>query len=176
MPEKLPIALVEHPTDPKVLDTFARLEANGGRPVNIHRTVANSPAIFEKFVAFAWSLRLESELKPAERELAIVRVLEHGKGEYELKHHRRMAGGAGLSREKIAALSSKVVDLAHFDAREAAIIKLVDAFASGGGVDDAARHDIKAMFSDRQVVELGLTLALYFGLAHFTNLLDVPLD
>jgi len=176
MPTKLPIALVEHPSDTKVLDTFARLEANGARPVNIHRTVAQSPAIFEKFVAFAWSLRLESELKPAERELAIVRVLELSRGEYELKHHRRMAGAAGLSREKIAALSSKSVDLNLFDAREAAILKMVDAFASGDGIDDATQGDLKTMFSDRQIVELGLTLALYFGLAHFTNLLDVPVD
>jgi 4-carboxymuconolactone decarboxylase len=176
MPTKLPIALVEQPTDSRVLDTFARLQANGGRPVNIHRTVAQSPAIFEKFVAFAWCLRLESDLKPAERELAIVRVLELGRGEYELRHHRRMAAAAGLSRDQIAALSPKVVNLTLFDDREAAILRMVDAFCSGGGVDDATQRDIKAMFSDRQIVELGLTLALYFGLAHFTNMLAVPLD
>ena len=176
MPAKLPIALITESSNPVVAETFERLKAGGGRPVNIHRSVAQSPEVFAKFVAFARSLRFETVLKPSERELAILRILEHARGEYELKHHRRMAATAGVSTEKIETVSRDVPDLKLFDAREAAILKFVDAFRAGHGVADDVQREMKSFFSDRQIVEIALTIALYFGLAHYTNALDVPID
>lgn len=175
--KRITVDLVRQSDDPDVSATFERLAGKSIGIVNIHRTIANSPAVFNRFIGLAHALRFETELDPGERELAILVVLECHHGDYELSKHRRLASAAGVSDAKIAHVRSPDAEPGLFSARERAILAFAEHFAA----DPAARPDavddaIEAWLDNRQRIELGLTLALYMGLAHFTALLDVPED
>lgn len=175
--KRIAVELVQHSDHPEVLDTFERLAGKSIGIVNIHRTIANSPVVFDRFIGLAHALRFETELDPGERELAILVVLERHHGDYELGKHRRIAQAAGVSEAKIAHVRSPDAQPGLFSARERAILAFAEHFAADPGdrpasADDAIEHHL----GNRQRIELGLTLALYLGLAHFTALLDVPED
>ncbi|KQX23259.1 MULTISPECIES: carboxymuconolactone decarboxylase family protein [unclassified Sphingomonas] len=175
--KRIAVDLVQQSDHPDVADTFARLKAKPIGIVNIHRTLANSPAVFDRFIALAHALRFETELDPGERELAILCVLERHQGDYELDKHRMIARAAGVSEAKIAHVRAPDAQPSLFSDRERAILTFAEQFAADPGERPAhVETAIEAHLDNRQRIELGLTLALYLGLAHFTALLDVPED
>jgi alkylhydroperoxidase family enzyme len=172
---RIPVDLVHESQDPIVAETFAFLKTKAGVG-NIHRFVANSPAVFKHFIGLAYALRYETELDPLERELAICCVLERHEGTYELAPHRRMAAICGATEEQIAQVSRPDRD-DLFSSRQQAVLR----FAAHMGADPAERgdlpdHGVETWLTNRQRIELGFTLALYMGLAHLTGVFDVPLD
>lgn len=173
---RVAIDLVRECEHPEARATFEKLAAGSVGVVNIHRTIANSPTVFARFIDFAHALRFKTELDPAERELAILRVLERCDGHYEIVHHRRMGLAAGLSEAEVDHVSDPGEPNAIYSDRQRAILDFADRFAAGTGVDPTAAEALSAHLDSRQRVELGLTLALYLGLAHFTNSIDVPAD
>lgn len=175
--KRITVDLVEHSDHPDVTMTFERLSAKPIGIVNIHRTLANSPAVFNRFIGLAHALRFETQIDPGERELAILVVLERHEGDYELDKHRAIARAAGVDDAKIAHVRSPDAKPGLFSDRERAILAFAEHFAADpadrpADVDDAIEHHL----DNRQRIELGLTLALYLGLAHFTALLGVPED
>lgn len=173
---RVPIELVHTSEHPDAAATFEKLAAGAVGVVNIHRTLANSPTVFARFIGFAHALRFETDLDPAERELAILRVLHRCDGHYEIVHHRRMGAAAGLSEAELAHVSDAGAPHAVYSERQRAILGFADALAAGKGVTEAASDALCAQMDSRQRVELALTLSFYLGLAHFTNSIDVPLD
>ncbi len=168
------ISLVDHSDSAEVQALFANMRGGLG-PANIHRALANSPDIFPAFIAYAHALRTKCAIDPAERELMILRVLERGDGHYELHHHRGMARQEGLTDAAIAA----VVDWETaniFSDRQRLLLRFADRFYDNGGLDAQTAQDIRALFDDRTLVALALTLALYIGLTRLTNTLHVPID
>ena len=169
--DRIPVTLVGENAiqDPVVQEVFGRLAKGTVGIVNLHRTVANSPEVFAAFIGLAHALRFKTELDPAERELAILRVLELHHGHYEIRHHRKMALAAGVSEAEIDGTAT-LTD------RRAAVRAYADAFAAGSGVPAASSKALAQHFTNRQIVELTMTMTLYLGLAHLTNSLDVALD
>jgi alkylhydroperoxidase family enzyme len=144
--------------------------------VNIHRTIANSPSVFSRFIGFAHALRNDTQIDPAERELAILCVLERHEGVYELVAHRRLAARAGLSEAQITNVRRPDAADVYSD-RQRAILRFAEHFAADPRERDALpASGIESHLDNRQRIELGLTLALYLGLSHFTGVLDVPHD
>lgn len=181
-PRRLGIDLVQQSTNALVLETFNRVTAGARKtPANIHRTLANSPNVFSSFISFAHALRFQTELDPAERELAILRVLEWKRGDYELHHHRRMALQAGVSEQAIEAVKEAIVieDTVPdgvFGERQVALLRYADQLTAGNGIDADVEAGLRKHYDNRQIVELSLTMAFYLGIAHFTNALEVPQD
>ncbi len=176
MSHPIPVQRVNQPNHPEVEATFDRLAKSTVGLVNIHRTIANSPVVFSRFIGFAHGLRNETDLDPAERELAILCVLERHQGEYELGHHRHMALSLGLSKEQVTMVRDPDACSEYSD-RQRAILLFAENFAANpedqGSFTDT---NITQFLDNRQVIELALTKALYIGLAHFTRAIDVPED
>lgn len=167
---RVPIGLVDEKTiqDPVAKEVFGRIsKGTSVGVVNLHRAIANSPKVFDAFLAFAHALRHASDLDPLERELAILRVLERHGGHYEHVHHTKMAIAAGATEAQLAG---------QLDARKSAILAYVDAYSAGHGVAPAVADAVAKELNDRQRIELTLTIGLYMSLAHFSNALDLPLD
>ena len=172
--KRTPVELVRDSSDPDVLATFERVKGKVG-VVNIHRTIANSPAVFTHFIAFAYALRHQTVLDPRERELAILCVLQRHEGDYELAAHRQIALGLGLSAAQVENVcrASEHQDL--YTTRQHAVLRFAERFAASPASRDALAADrIEDFLNNRERVELALTLALYLGLSRFTGLLDVP--
>jgi alkylhydroperoxidase family enzyme len=177
MGEKIQIGvdLVEDSTDPVVLATFERLEARSGIGM-LHRTLANSPDVFASFVGLAQALRYSTQIDPVDRELAICAVLERHEGHYELAAHRRFAAIIGATQEQIDNVSNRDCMGVYTERQEQILRFAAQLAADPGELADLPPSRIEEWLDNRERIELGLTLALYMGLAHFTALFAVPAE
>jgi len=87
-------------------DLARHLADLGGRPVNLYRGLANSPAMLAAWIDFAWSVRQKPRTPRRLRELMIVRGAELMDCTYELSHHRHMALRHGISQAELNGLGS----------------------------------------------------------------------
>ena len=165
------IRLVQDSDEPDVVETFGKLP----RVHNIHRILANSPAVFARFTGFAHALRFETLIPPAERELAILCVLERHQGDYEAAYHRSFALTFDVTQKQVDNVLRP--DSACYDDRQRAVLRFAARFAAEPDERVALPDDnIETYYDDRERLELALTLTLYLGLARFTNIVDVPDD
>lgn len=84
--------------------------------------------------------------------------------EYELHQHRRIARGAGLSRDQIAVVESPSAEGEWTD-RQRAILATVDQLVLTRDVDDHTWSNVAEHLDDRQLVELVLLAGHYDMLA-----------
>jgi alkylhydroperoxidase family enzyme len=161
--------------DPIVGPIFDAIKARGGQPLNMHRTVANSPRIFKSYVDMAIALRAAVTTPRVDRELIILRTAQLVGGEYEFTQHKPMAVSCGMSTAQLDAISQWRSSEA-FSARQKAILAYADGMASARGVDDAVFAEIKKYFNDQEIVELTVTSAFYGAVAQITRALNVKLE
>jgi alkylhydroperoxidase family enzyme len=86
----------------------------------------------------------------------------------------RYAGArqAGLTEEKIAALDSMKPEV--FTPRERAAIRFAELMAvDHRNVDDAFFDELRRHFTDAEVVELGVSIALNLGLGRLNAMLGI---
>lgn len=70
-------------------------------PANVFRMVANAPAGLQGFVQLAGSILLQSEFDPRQREMAILRIAQITRSNYEWEQHVRIARQVGVPDEVI---------------------------------------------------------------------------
>lgn len=167
---KTPIALIGDLDRPELKATTDRLQLRA----NIHRALGHSPAVFAAFVDLTQALRFKTTVDVAERQLAILHVLQRHGGDYEFTKHRASSIAAGLlTEQQVERIADPEASI--YSERQRAVLRFARRFAA----DPAERGDLPAdhiekYLDDRQRVELGMTLAWYLGLAHFTGALDIP--
>jgi alkylhydroperoxidase family enzyme len=86
----------------------------------------------------------------------------------------RYAGArqAGLTEDKIAALDNLDSDL--FSPRERAALEFADLMATKHlEVDDAVFAELQRHFSEAEIVELGVSTALFVGFGRFNAILGI---
>lgn len=161
--------------DPIVGPIFDGIRSRGGQPLNMHRTVANSPKIFKAYVDMAITLRTAATTPRVDRELIILRTAQLAGGDYEFAQHRPMGLSCGLTAAQIDGLADwrKRSDLSE---RQRAILAYADGMASDKGVDDRTFADLKKHFTDPEIVELTVTSAFYGAVSQITRSLAVKLE
>lgn len=175
--KRTPVVLVQVTEDPEVNETFKRVLERGAPTVpNIHRTMANSPSVSARFADLTNALRFHTEINPADRELAILCVLERHCGDYELKKHRPYGRTLGLTADQVANVCNPN-GAEYYSDRQREILRFAERFAADPReVDTLPADNIENYLNNRERIELAMTLALYMGVAHFTSVLDVPDD
>lgn len=161
--------------DPSTGPLYDRLEAERKLPTaNIFLALANAPAQLDAFLTYANALRA-AELSPALRELAILAVGHATGSRYEIAHHRSHALKAGLTPAKIDAVPVfEAVEL--FDETERAVLRLARESTLHVHVAEEVWKAAAAHLSDRQLVELTLTIAWYNSGVRVMGLLDIDLE
>lgn len=81
-----------------------------------------------------------------------------------MAHHTALGLRAGLTREQIAALGDTAAAGA-FDARERLVLAYAAQLTARACVDDAMHAELRTCLSDREIVELAVTVAT----ANYTN-------
>jgi alkylhydroperoxidase family enzyme len=164
------------PTDPVLQELFDETRRKGGDVINLHLTLGHAPAIAKARRAMATALRFEAATPRALRELAIVRTAQIVGGDYELNQHLPMALAAGLSPEQVGDVEGwRGSD--RFDARQRAVLAYVDAMAGQGGeVDDATFAELARHFGPKEIVELTVTIANYYGTGLITRALRIEIE
>ncbi|MEU9266149.1 carboxymuconolactone decarboxylase family protein [Streptomyces sp. NPDC048251] len=154
---------------------YDRLEAERKVPTaNIFLALANAPTQLDGFLTYANSLR-SADLSPKLRELAILTVGYATRSAYEVAHHRSHGLGAGLTEEQLAAVADfETSDL--FDSKEKAVMRLAKESTLLVDVSEETWRAAADLLTDKQMVELSLSIAWYNSGVRIMGLLGIDLE
>ncbi len=154
---------------------FQKMEENGQTVLNLFKVMANSPEVGRAFLRLGNRILLKSSLNPQLRELAILRVGDLAKANYEFTQHVPIARRAGLTAEQIDALPSwKASPL--FNDQERAVLQYTDEVAEKIRATDETFAKIKAFLSDQEIVELTTTIGYYGMVSRILESLQIELE
>lgn len=170
------IPLIDDNADPRIAPVYDALRSGGhaGFP-NLYRALGHAPAMLQAWTGFAWPLRNAAKTPRALRELMILRGAQIMGADYEWTHHAPMARAAGVSQEKIDALSGWRA-AGVYSPEERAVLRLADEITQGPGASAEAITEARAFFDDGGIVELVLTSSFYACVGRVLHSLDVPLE
>ncbi|WP_105967808.1 carboxymuconolactone decarboxylase family protein [Streptomyces geranii] len=157
---------------------YDRLEAERKVPTaNIFLALTHAPTQLDAFLTYANSLRA-ADLSPKLRELAILTVGYATRSAYEVAHHQSHGLQAGLTGEQLAAVadfeSSESSEL--FDATEMAVMRLAKESTLRVDVSEKTWRAAADRLTDRQMVELSLSIAWYNSGVRIMGLLGIDLE
>jgi len=160
---------------PEIFQIFERIENSGGRVLNIFKVVGNSPKIGRDFLRLGTAILQKGKIPPALRELAILRVGNLARANYEWTQHVPIGLQAGLSQAQIDAIPGWE-NSDQFDDTEQAVLRYTDEVAVNIKVSDETFAQLKKAFSDQQIVELTITIGYYGMVSRFLEALQVELE
>lgn len=127
----------------------------------------HSPPVADGWNSFLGAVRTRTSIPADLRELAISRVAVINRAWYEWMHHAPLAVAAGVSQEAMDWLQTQPGDLAGlgdgpniFNEKQWAVLLLSDEMTRNVHVADETFNKVKALFSDKEVVEIVTTVKL----------------
>jgi alkylhydroperoxidase family enzyme len=132
----------------------------GGKLLNLYRMLLHSPPFALGWLNFFTAVRQQGRLDARYRELAILRIAVLNDADYEFTQHIPHALKAGCSEAQIQAVKHDR-ESAVFDDRERAVLAYADAMTRDVEVPDATFDRIRAIFDERDVLELSVTIGGY---------------
>ena len=147
----------------KLKPVFEGMEKKIGAVPNVFRAMAHAPEMLEAFLTLNSTLP-KTKLMGTLRELAYIKTSELNGCDYCLHHHRGLGKKAGLNDRQVA-------ETAQFESSDAysllerEVMRYAEQVTRHIDVDDAVIERLKQSLSDREIVELAMTV----GIANFTN-------
>lgn len=173
----IPMARIEPLAEPYP-EPFARAMAvlmRGAPPLKLFTTLAKHERAWGKFTA--GSMLDRGPLALRERELVIDRTTARCGCEYEYGVHiRGFAEKAGIDEAQQRALVHGSAADPVWTAREGVLIAGVDALLDEKRLSDADWADLRAHFSEEEVLEVVQLVAFYHGVSLICGALDLPLE
>jgi 4-carboxymuconolactone decarboxylase len=161
--------------DTQLSATYERVRASMKVVPRMYQALANAPELLDGWLDFAWTLRESAVSDRGIRELAILRVAQLTDSDYVWRSHVKLALDGGITQAQVDALSdwqtSEVYDETHI-----AVLAMTDQLTLDADVTDSVWSRFSAVFSDRQQVEIVLTVAWYTCAARTGKALRVPLE
>jgi AhpD family alkylhydroperoxidase len=145
--------------------------------LNVYRALANAEKVFTGWM-LAGHAALTSPVLPVRlRELVVLRTAYLMGCPYELGQHRDVARTAGVSADKIRAVTSESEwKTADFDSIELALLHLTTELVATRGVAADVIDQVHNALGSEATVEVLMVIGRYAGLALMLNALDVDLD
>ena len=170
------VSLVQkHQASAEVAELFQRIEDNGARIINLYKAVANSPHVTRDVVKLGNSLMGKTDLSPRLRELAIMRTARLCDCKYEWAQHRAVALDCGVTQAQLEAIEPwKESDV--FTEEERAVLQYVDEASQKVKVEDRTFKALRQHLTERDIVELTLTIGWWGMLARFLVSLKIEID
>ncbi len=137
-------------------------ELERGKPNLFFRTMANKPEVLKSFVPLYRSVMAPGALENRIKELAYLAVSFANECRYCTAAHIKSAGKAGIEEAEIRALQTEQDQ--NFTKEERAAIQYARELTRTCDADDS-RDAVQLLYSDDQIVELTLVVAM----ANFTN-------
>jgi AhpD family alkylhydroperoxidase len=147
-----------------------------GDPGAIVSTLAHVPELLETTAPFLGSIYGPSALPPRLKEIIVLRTSGLQKCRYCIETHTVVALDSGLSRDEVLHLrDEKEIGDLFDDERERALLAWVERVALGPGMppEDVAA-ELKAHFSDAEIVEITMVAAATLMLTRFCTPLGLP--
>ncbi|KAI1098655.1 AhpD-like protein [Jackrogersella minutella] len=144
-------------------------------------TLLHAPAVADGWNGFLGAVRTRTSLEAGARELAICRVAVVNRAWYEWGHHAPLASSAGVTDAGLEVAKRPVLGDADWaDAESAglsptewAVLRYADEMTRNVQVPDQVFALLRAVCSEREVVEVTATVAAYNCVSRFLVALDV---
>ncbi|HYQ64035.1 carboxymuconolactone decarboxylase family protein [Actinophytocola sp.] len=146
----------------------------GLRPLGLFLVLGRHRPLFRAWLLFSSRLLRGTVLTRREVELVILRVATARDCAYELDHHRRLAGRAGITDEELDHL--RTGSSAPWAAREKVLLQAVEELHHARDVTDDTWAALRAHFPERAAIEICLLAGHYELLATTITTLRLPLD
>jgi len=159
--------------------TEAIRQRRGGDPNELDRTLLHSLPIASGWNIFLGAVRTQTTISADLRELAICRVAALNGAWYEWKHHYPLALEAGVDDELLKLVKrGRTWDLTGIlsvarGLQWRIVLRYVDAMTVNVRVPDEVFEEVKAQFSEKEIVELTAITASYNMVSRFLVALDV---
>lgn len=153
-------------------------ERRAPRPLQpLDLALLHSPPIADGWNSFLGAVRTKTSLADDVRELAISRVAVVNKAWYEWMHHAPLAVQAGVSESAMESVKTDgPVLLAQkpegLTEKQWATVVIADEMTRNVEVSDATFAEVKALFGERETVEIVATVACYNCVSRFLVALD----
>jgi 4-carboxymuconolactone decarboxylase len=167
--------LEKNDVDPMIKQTFQKIEDSGGEVINLMKALAHSPKICRDFNRMGITLLVKGDLSPRLRELAILRVGDLARANYEWTKHVPIALAVGANQEQIDELANWT-DSTHFDEQEQAVLKYTDEVALNISASDDTFKRISAFLSEKEIIELTVTIGYYGMVCRVLETLQIELE
>ena len=144
-------------------------------PLNVFRMMANAPASFQPWIAFAGSILLQSEFDARKREIAVLRVGHVTRAPYEWTQHVRIAKSLGVTDGEIAAIA---IDgpVTGLDAEGNFLCRVADEISRDVRLSDEALGELLRRYGVRQSTELILCISYFNMLSRILESTRVELE
>jgi alkylhydroperoxidase family enzyme len=143
-----------------------------GQVGELYPVLLNSPPIAAGMIHIGNAVRKEATLDAGIRELVICFVGTVNGADYEVFRHRSIAQDVGVPAEKIDALPRwPEADL--WLPQERAVLQYAHEMTTSVRVRDASFTAIRGCFSDREIVELTVTIAYYNMISRILVALEI---
>ncbi len=147
----------------------------GAKFLNISRIALHAPDnLWEAHYTLKKSVIADTELDPNLKEVLIIVTGGLSKCEYEIYHHRSIAGAMGFPPEKIAALEQ--CDFTNLTPIERAVAQFTKELVLDVSPSDAALADLRSFLPDRTVLEMIIVITSYMATARMVEATGVGND
>ena len=166
------------PFEPKVANSLAKMM--GGRdvePLALFRTLLHNFEAGDRIRPLGSYLLTHGQLLARERELVILRVCARAACEYEWGVHvSQFSRDAGLSEEEIEGTVLSLPCDPRWGDRERTLIAIADELHNWGHVTDHTWMQLRAGWSEAQILELLMLAGWYHMIAYVANGTHVALE
>jgi 4-carboxymuconolactone decarboxylase len=161
--------------DPMVRDIFQRIEESGNEVINLLKALAHSPKICRDWRRLGVTLLLKGDLPPRLRELAILRVGDLAKANYEWTQHVPIALETGVKQQQVDELSGWI-NSKEFSELERAVLQYTDEVSLNFRVSDETFSRIRDLLGEQEIVELTVTIGYYGMVCRTLEALQIELE
>ncbi len=171
---RIPVHTVDSAPEPS-RDALKGLEAKFGKVLNIHGEMAHSPVVLNAYAAIQQVIAEQGTFDAATQQAIALVVATVDRCEYCQAAHTGGAKRAGLTEEQTVAIRRGEVE---FDPKLAALMTLVRVSVSDVGYvpDEVWQAALDAGWSDVELTEVSVHIALNLFTNHFNHLVETDLD
>lgn len=173
------IAPLEPPYAPEVEAQLARMMPAGAPPIALFRTFARNLPMAEAMGGWGgYELSRRLSLSLRDREVVIIRTGARCGCEYEWGAHVAFfAERAQLTESQVTSLThGQPSDPCWTDPRDTLLIRAVDALHDTHDLSDELWRELRAVFSDENLLDLPMLCGWYHAISFVARSLRVPLE
>jgi alkylhydroperoxidase family enzyme len=144
-------------------------------PPHIFTTLARHRRLFRRWLWFAGALMPRGTLPRLDTELVILRVAHITGSEYEREQHEKIGHDVGMSAEEVARVRDGAA-APGWSERQVVLLEATDELHTNQQIGDELWAGLRAIFDERQLIELCMLVGHYEMLAMTLNSLRVQPD
>jgi len=158
--------------NPEAKPLVERIVAERGGVLHLYQMLLHSPPVASGWLNYLTAIRQQSTLPGGLRELVIMRIAVLNGAPYEAEQHAPIALREGVSQVQLDDLDNWQQSN-NYDATQRAVLAYTDAMTKNIHVSPEIFAAVKAVLTDRLLVELTATVGAYNMVSRFLEALQI---